>query len=66
VFGFTGFARNQTFPSTATQSVKVYVDGVAATILTERVEYLIEKARPITENLKDFTRKALETIFKHR
>jgi type I restriction enzyme, R subunit len=42
---------------------KVYVDGVGATILAERVEYLDEKGRLITESLKDFTKKALRKRF---
>ena len=42
---------------------KVYVDGVAAKILAERVEYLDEKGRLITESLKDFTKKALRKRF---
>lgn len=42
---------------------KVYVDGVAATILAERVEYLDENGRLITESLKDFTKRALKKRF---
>jgi type I restriction enzyme R subunit len=42
---------------------KVYVDGVGATILTERVEYLDENGRLVTESLRDFTRKALKKRF---
>ena len=42
---------------------KVYVDGVGATIVAERVEYLDEKGRLITESLKDFTKKALKKRF---
>ena len=38
---------------------KVYVDGVHATIVAERVEYLDEDGRLITESLRDFTKKAL-------
>jgi type I restriction enzyme R subunit len=45
------------------RSRKVYVDGVRATILAERVEYLDEKGRLITESLKDFTKKALRKRF---
>jgi type I restriction enzyme R subunit len=42
---------------------KVFVDGVGATILTERVEYLDENGRLVTESLRDFTRKALKKRF---
>lgn len=42
---------------------KVYVDGVGATIVAERVEYLDEKGRLITESLRDFTKKALRKRF---
>jgi type I restriction enzyme R subunit len=42
---------------------KVYVDGVGATILTERVEYLDENGKLVTESLRDFTRKALKKRF---
>ena len=40
---------------------KVYVDGVGATIIAERVEYLDESGRLVTESLRDFT-KNLSTI----
>jgi type I restriction enzyme R subunit len=42
---------------------KVYVDGVAATIVAERVEYLDEQGRLVTETLRDFTKKALKKRF---
>ncbi len=42
---------------------KVYVDGVSATIVAERVEYLDEAGRLVTESLRDFTRKALRSRF---
>lgn len=38
---------------------KIYVDGVAATILGERVEYLDENGKLVTESLRDYTKKAL-------
>ncbi len=38
---------------------KIYVDGVGATILKERVEYLDAEGKLITESLRDFTRKHL-------
>ena len=42
---------------------KIYVDGVGATIVAERVEYLDEKGRLVTETLRDFTKKALKKRF---
>ena len=42
---------------------KVFVDGVSAKILTERVEYLDENGKLVTESLRDFTRKALKRRF---
>ncbi|MFO0688360.1 MAG: DEAD/DEAH box helicase family protein [Myxococcota bacterium] len=42
---------------------KVYVDGVVVRVLAERVEYLDENGKLITESLKDFTRTALKKRF---
>ena len=42
---------------------KVYVDGIAAMIVAERVEYLDEHGKLVTESLRDFTRKALRKRF---
>ena len=42
---------------------KVYVDGVGATIIAERVEYLDEDGKLVTETLRDFTKKALKKRF---
>ncbi|MFZ1426645.1 MAG: DEAD/DEAH box helicase family protein [Geminicoccaceae bacterium] len=42
---------------------KVYVDGVVATIIHERVEYLDEAGKLVTESLRDFTKKALRRRF---
>jgi type I restriction enzyme R subunit len=42
---------------------KVYVDGVPVTIIVERVEYLDENGKLVTESLRDFTRKALKKHF---
>ena len=42
---------------------KVYVDGVGADIVAERVEYLDEHGKLVTESLYDFTRKALKRRF---
>ena len=42
---------------------KVYVDGVDALIVAERVEYLDERGKLVTESLRDFTRRALRKHF---
>ncbi len=42
---------------------KIYVDGVTARIIAERVEYLDEHGKLVTESLRDFTRKALHRHF---
>lgn len=42
---------------------KIYVDGVSAKIIAERVEYLDENGKLITESLRDFTKKALRGHF---
>ena len=42
---------------------KIYVDGIDATVIAERVEYLDEYGRLVTESLRDFTRKALKKRF---
>ena len=39
---------------------KIYVDGVGARILAERVEYLDENGKLVTESLRDFTKTALK------
>ncbi|MCB9497387.1 MAG: DEAD/DEAH box helicase family protein [Fibrobacteria bacterium] len=38
---------------------KVYVDGIEARIVHERVEFLDEDGKLVTESLRDFTRKSL-------
>ncbi len=42
---------------------KIYVDGVSATIVAERVEYLDESGKLVTESLRDFTKAALRRHF---
>ena len=42
---------------------KVYVDGISATIVAERVEYLDEDGKLVTESLHEFTRRALRKRF---
>ncbi len=50
-------------PSPGGRTRKIYVDGVSATIIAERIEYLDENGRLVTETLRDFTRKALKKRF---
>lgn len=42
---------------------KIYVDGVSVRIITERVEYLDENGKLVTESLRDFTKAALRKRF---
>jgi type I restriction enzyme R subunit len=42
---------------------KIYVDGVQARIIAERVEFLDADGKLVTESLKDFTKKALRKRF---
>ena len=42
---------------------KIYVDGVDATIIAERVQYLDANGKLVTESLRDFIRKALKKRF---
>ena len=50
-------------PSAGGSTRKIYVDGVSATIVAERVEYLDENGKLVTESLRDFTKKALRKRF---
>lgn len=50
-------------PPTGARPKKVYVDGVSATIIAERVEYLDENGKLVTESLRDFTKVALKKQF---
>jgi hypothetical protein len=36
---------------------KIYVDGISASIIAERVEYLDENGKLVTESLRDYTRR---------
>lgn len=54
--------RGLTLPPTGPQK-KVYVDGVSVRVVAERVEYLDEHGKLITESLRDFTKKALKKRF---
>jgi type I restriction enzyme R subunit len=49
--------------SAGDQIRKIYVDGVGARILAERVEYLDENGKLVTESLRDFTKTALKKRF---
>ena len=42
---------------------KIYVDGVRASIVAERISYVDQYGKLITESLRDFTRKALKKRF---
>jgi type I restriction enzyme, R subunit len=42
---------------------KVYVDGVGVSVVAERVEYLDENGKLVTESLRDFTKNALKKRF---
>lgn len=46
-----------------TRKGKIYVDGVAVQIVAERVEYLDDSGKLVTESLRDFTKKALRRHF---
>lgn len=50
-------------PSPLQRRRKIYVDGVNATIVAERVEYLDERGNLITESLRDFTKRTLKKRF---
>ena len=43
---------------------KVHVDGVSASIVAERVSYVDQSGRLVTESLRDFTRRALRRRFR--
>jgi type I restriction enzyme R subunit len=50
-------------PTVGSPVRKVYVDGVGVQIVAERVEYLDESGKLVTESLRDYTRKALQKQF---
>ena len=52
-----------TLPPDGIGKRKIYVDGVTATIVAERVEYLDENGKLVTESLRDFTKRALKKRF---
>ena len=51
------------FPQAREKRRKIFVDGVGATIIAERVEYLDEYGKLVTESLRDFARAALKKRF---
>jgi len=50
-------------PKVSERIKKVYVDGVSVRIVAERVEYLDENGKLVTESLRDFTKNALKKRF---
>jgi type I restriction enzyme R subunit len=42
---------------------KIYVDGIGAAIVAERIEYLDANGKLVTESLRDYTRRALKKRF---
>ena len=46
-------------PGIPTPPTKFYIRGKPVTVLTERVEYLDENGKLVTESLRDYTRKAI-------
>jgi type I restriction enzyme R subunit len=52
-----------TIPPGGEHPRKIYVDGVSAIIIAERVEYLDENGKLVTESLRDFTKTALKRRF---
>ncbi len=50
-------------PSSAGPRPKIYVDGIPARIVAERIEYMDESGKLVTESLRDFTKAALQKQF---
>jgi type I restriction enzyme R subunit len=46
-----------------TRPTKYYVDNVEVRVVTERVQYLDENGRLITESLKDYSRRAVQNTY---
>ncbi len=46
-------------PGAGEKQKKVYVDGVAVSVVSERIEYLDANGKLVTESLRDFTRNTL-------
>lgn len=58
-----GIRPNISIPPGGASRHKVYVDGINVRIIAERVEYLDENGRLVTETLRDFTKAALKKRF---
>ncbi len=54
---------NIEIPPGTTPRSKIYVNGVATKIIAERIEYLDEHGKLVTESLRDFTKKELKKRF---
>src|SRR5262249_21035539 len=52
-----------TIPPGISEPQKIYVDGVPAKIVAERIEYIDEDGKLITESLRDYTKKTLRKRF---
>lgn len=50
-------------PGVGEKQKKVYVDGVAVAVVSERIEYLDANGKLVTESLRDFTRNTLRKQF---
>ncbi len=50
-------------PGVSEKQRKVYVDGVAVAVVSERIEYLDANGKLVTESLRDFTRNTLRKQF---
>ena len=50
-------------PGVSEKQKKVYVDGVAVAVVSERIEYLDANGKLVTESLRDFTRNTLRKQF---
>ena len=63
--GETGYVLSGPFdpPVTGEPAKKYYVDDVEVIVATERVQYLDEHGKLITESLKDYTRKTVRTAY---
>jgi len=57
------FDPKQPEPDRKERKPKIYVDGVDASIVAERVEYLDANGKLVTESLRDYTRRALKKRF---
>lgn len=58
-----GETPNISFAGGPTKQGKIYVDGVLVAIVAERVEYLDESGKLVTESLRDFTKRRLRKHF---